>query len=222
MARNLTRVGAEERSLEEQINDPNCDIEVWWGIARANPIEAQASILYPILTLEDPARWITMEEEQARYWMRDALRRLSAPLLRLFAADCAAHVLSIWEKQGYDDPRPRQAIAVSRAHARNQAADYDLQVAHTAVSRAVHDSPYVSFRDNAFLAAYHAGEAAEAAARVTAVMLYVASDAARAAQKAVYEESKKHTQDSKKFGEAETAELTWQWRRIVEYLRGDA
>ncbi len=44
----------------------------------------------------------------------DRLETLPKPLIVTFAADCAEHVLAIFE-QGYpDDPRPREAIAAAR------------------------------------------------------------------------------------------------------------
>lgn len=36
-------------------------------------------------------------------------------LLALWAADCAEHVLPLFESQVPDDPRPRQAIEATRA-----------------------------------------------------------------------------------------------------------
>lgn len=39
---------------------------------------------------------------------------------RQFAADCAGHVLPIWEAKHPDDDRPRKAIEAARAHARGE------------------------------------------------------------------------------------------------------
>ena len=43
--------------------------------------------------------------------------------LRLWLADCAAHVLHIYEKDYPDDRRPRDAIVAGRAYARGETTD---------------------------------------------------------------------------------------------------
>ncbi len=39
------------------LQHPNCPTDLWWELAVDYPIEAQASLLYPLLTLESPERW---------------------------------------------------------------------------------------------------------------------------------------------------------------------
>jgi len=46
--------------------------------------------------------------------------RISEQDLRLFAADCAEHVLPIWEKQYPKDDRPAKAIEAARQFARGE------------------------------------------------------------------------------------------------------
>jgi len=41
---------------------PECPTETWWEIAAKHPVSATHSTLYPLLTLEDPARWASIWE----------------------------------------------------------------------------------------------------------------------------------------------------------------
>ena len=69
--------------------------------------------------------------------------------LRLFAADCAEHVLYMYEQECPGDARPRQAIEAARAYARGEI---------SAAARA-------AARDTAWAASAAASDAANAAAR---------------------------------------------------------
>ena len=75
----------------------------------------------------------------------------------LFAADCAEHVLPIFEKQYPDDKRPRKAIEAARAYARG---DIDA-AAGDAARDAAGDAAWAAAGDAAWDAA---GDAARAAA----------------------------------------------------------
>ena len=58
-----------------------------------------------------------------------ALRRTTEPcdrLARLFACDCAEHVLPIFEQKNPGDKRPRKAIEVSRRYANGEATREEL------------------------------------------------------------------------------------------------
>ena len=56
---------------------------------------------------------------------------------QLFIADCAEHVLHLFESKYPADPRPRQAIAAARAFARGEANLEDLDTATAAATAAV-------------------------------------------------------------------------------------
>ena len=56
---------------------------------------------------------------------------------QLFIADCAEHVLHLFESKYPTDPRPRQAIATARAFARGEANLEDLDTATAAATAAV-------------------------------------------------------------------------------------
>ena len=56
--------------------------------------------------------------------------------LRLFAADCAEHVLPLFEQRYPDDKRPREAIEVARRFARGEATREELAAARAAARAA--------------------------------------------------------------------------------------
>jgi hypothetical protein len=98
--------------------------------------------------------------------------------LRLFAADCADHVLPIYEKQYPKDQRPRKAIEAARAFARGeidrQAADAAADAAWAASGGAAADAAMAASDAAADMAAK---AAARAAARAAAA--WAARDAER-------------------------------------------
>lgn len=61
---------------------------------------------------------------------------------RLFAADCAEHVLALFERTRPGDDRLRRAIAVARGYARGELSHGDLRAARAAAVAAAYDSTY--------------------------------------------------------------------------------
>ena len=126
---------------------------------------------------------------------------------RLFAADCAEHVLYLYELDYPADKRPRMAIATARKYANGEATLEELDAAWAAAEdaarAAAEDAARAAARaaaeDAAWAAAWAAWDAAWAAAWAAARA--AAEDAARAAWDA-----------------ARTAELEWQALRLAEYL----
>ncbi len=55
--------------------DPECSTELWWQLAAVFPIEAIASPLYPLLTLETPEKWCALEEEHLLAWIDGAVAK---------------------------------------------------------------------------------------------------------------------------------------------------
>src|SRR3990167_1820041 len=111
--------------------------------------------------------------EQARLIRHvDAWNEQSA---RLFAADCAEHVLPFWEAR-FDDDRPRRAIAAARSRSRGEIGLAELDAARAAARSAAWAATRAATRDGAWAAAKDAAKnATRAAARAAA------RDAARAA-----------------------------------------
>ena len=71
--------------------------------------------------------------------------RLAGPVdasreLRLFAADCAEHVLPIFEKEYPGDDRPRKAIEVARRFAEGEASPEELRDARDSAADSVSES----------------------------------------------------------------------------------
>jgi hypothetical protein len=97
-------------------------------------------------------------------------------LLALWAADCAEHVLPLFERVRPADDRPRRAIELGRAWARGEAR---MTVARTAAGHA--NAAARDLRGAARHAAFAAGQAA-AVAHVAAHELGAAAYAIRAAE----------------------------------------
>ena len=91
---------------------------------------------------------------------------------RLFAADCAEHVLLIWEEKYPNDTRPHEAIAVTRAYANGKASKGELSAARDAARSAA----WSAAGDAAWYAAWSATWSAAGDAA-----WYAARDAARSA-----------------------------------------
>lgn len=123
---------------------------------------------------------------------KDVRRRL-----RLFAADCAARVLPIYERVGKSDD-PRKAIIAARRAARREINVAELAVAQTAAWAAAWAvTPLASQQSAVEIAAERAARIAAWAAELRAARI-----AAWAAELAV----------------AQTAEYQWQFDRLVAWL----
>ena len=123
---------------------------------------------------------------------------------RLFACDCAEHVLHLYEEKYPDDDRPRKAIEVSRRYADGEATSDELVAAaadaawaaraawvaaDAAAARAV-DAAAADAAARA--AAWHAARAAAWAAAAAAWAAAAAADAARAVDNAACTIIRKH------------------------------
>ena len=148
--------------------------------------------------------------------------------LRLFAADCAEHVLGIYERVCPKDDRPRKAIQAARdfanglidrnaAHAAANAAYSAAEAAYSADAayaanaqccRNAYSADYSAASYAASSAAYSAAEAADAYAAS-----YAAYDAAEAAEAAYAASYYADPADA-----ADAAEKEWQFKRLKHYL----
>lgn len=125
-------------------------------------------------------------------------------LLALWAADCAEHVLPLFEEIQPDDDRPRQAIELARAWTRGEVT---MTQARTAAGHA--NAAASDLSKAARYAAYAAGQAA-AVAHVAAHELGAAAYAIRAVQAAAID------------GRAEEAgrlECAWQRAQLPSEIR---
>ena len=144
---------------------------------------------YHLCREQDAVQWINIALYEAEYdgervdaadkiVARRArlLRRVAAwneRAMRLFACDCAEHVLDLFERRCPGEDRPRQAIAVARRYANGEATFGELQAAQ----RDAYDA--------ADAAAYDAADAAAAydAADTRADGLPAATSARKRGQK---------------------------------------
>jgi len=140
--------------------------------------------------------------------------------LRLFAADCAEHVLGIYERVYPKDDRPRKAIQTARdfanglidrdaiVNAANAYAYADARAAYAAAAYAAYAAAHAAYAAYAAAhAAYAAAHAAYAAAPAAAAYAAAHAAAAYAAAHAAYD---------RVFATA--AEKEWQFKRLKHYL----
>jgi len=148
-------------------------------------------------------------------------------LLRLYAADCAEHVLPIFEARYPADKRVRRCMELTRLYATGQATQEELEQGRrdAAAAYAYAASAAYAFyassaatyaADAAYAAATYAADAADAANAAAAnaaaadAAFYAANDAANAAADA---DAAAHA--------AYAAERQWQSERLAQYLRGE-
>jgi hypothetical protein len=149
-----------------EIDDPKC-CSRGYHLVQAYAIPEWLTDDCAIWEAEGRGRSDTDGTGKTAYAQARLLRRvyLSERDWRLFAADCAQHVLHLFEAMRPDDDRPRAAIDAARALARGQIGQDEQAAAWAAAQAAV--------REAAWAAARAAAQAAEreaewAAARTAA------------------------------------------------------
>jgi len=177
------------------IADPECEAEKWWEVAAYCPLAAQASALYPLLTLEAPGRWLEMETLCISAWIKDAVATLSTRAKMLFEIECADRIFLY---TGPDDVQLRAWLAVWSLFAAGQATAAAWK---DAKSRLVNSGAWNS----------HTNEA-NGSAKVVA---------SRAIGWSPRDKGQVDL-TSPAYQAAELAEQRWQWHRLQEYLRGEA
>ena len=125
--------------------------------------------------------------------------------LALWAADCAEHVLALFEEQHPQDHRPRQAIAAARAWARGEIRCGAARAAAVAAHTAARESNHAGARAVARATGHAAG---------TAHMTGHARHAAAYALKATAEATPPDSAVT-----AVTTEGDWQFQRLPAHLR---
>jgi len=193
------------------LHHPNCPVELWWQLAVKHPMEAESSITYELMTLENPGRWPEMEQRRRVGWLEDGCQRLSKRECMLFAADCAERVLPLFEKMIKGDKGPRSAIEKARSEARSldpllpQSYRDRMRRAHTSAYHAVEYRLSVSGAHWAAAAAYEAANANDVSVLTPVIHLAIKLGEGVTRDRA-----------------AATEETHWQWTRIKQYLRGTA
>ena len=140
-------------------------------------------------------------------WLASTLARVNPAVERRvmhWAADCAAHVLHIYERDHPTDRRPRAVIKASRDFADGKINTAALAAARAAAREAARDAAGAAAWDAAWAATWEAAwDAAGAAARAAA------RDAAR---DATWEAAR---------AAARAAEEQWQFDRLVLWLSAE-
>ena len=163
---------------------------------------------------------------QARLISRTAWDETGA---QLFAADCAEHVLHLFEKNCPGDDRPRKAIEAARVFARGKMPQEVLAAARTAAEAAgaaawaawaaaraaARDAARAAARDAARTAARAAGDAAWAARDAARAAAWAAWDAGAAARDAA---GAAGAAAGAAGAAAGAAERKWHIRRLKRYL----
>lgn len=134
-------------------------------------------------------------------------------LLAEWAAQCAEHVLPLFEQEVPDDTRPRDAIAVGRAWIRGEVRMTDAHNTAFVANAAAKGRP-----DPAKFAALAAGQAV-AVAHVAAHDLGAAAYAIRAAVAAAQADGADEAEGAEAAEAARVAERDWQRERIPAAVR---
>ena len=177
------------------VQHPNCPFETWWELAKEYPLEAMSSTLYWMLTLEDPARWEQLQRENIGNWITRTANRLFFRERELFTADCAEHVLSIYEQAHPNDTRVRDTIKSRRRYANRQ----------------LPQSEWERTRQHTQILGYCANTAAAANSAFSAAAQSVESALGSVFFAVVYS-----SDDADKY-----AEKVWQWERVQQYAKGE-
>lgn len=197
----------------EALRHPNCPVELWWELAAKHPTEAQQSLLYPLLTLEEPERWLTVEDKYVEGWVNTAIDTLSFSSGHLFAADCAEQCLSLFETVKPNDKRPREAIRMRRLFARGKVTQPQWDAAKDAAREAGSFGSlglnHPSARDAAYAAS---SNSIEKAARDAALAAAWARGQATGFDAAIHAA----------WASARIAAQRWQWSRLQYYLKQKA
>lgn len=203
---------------KEDVLDAHLSNQDWWSLAEKYPLQAIESPLYALLTLEDPLKWLRLEEGNAAAWIYEETARWQGDslLLRYYAVDCAEHVIPLWEDLYKDDLLPRQLMTKIRACLAtfyqdpwwNRGPQWQELSSYTweRIIRGLDPPEYVR---NAMKALHGAALFSE-----TTDHLWAARNVTRWAGWAA-------TRTTMRVGDGGLpSEKVWQWRRLVEYAQG--
>ena len=118
------------------------DGEVWFAEGKGNKIVSDNKVVF----------------QQARITKKTAWNERTA---RLFAADCAEHVLKIWTKKYPDDKRPAEAIQAARDFANGKIDKKQLAAARSAARSAAWSAVWSAAESTAVSTARSAARSAE-------------------------------------------------------------
>ena len=181
---------------------PNCPPALWWDLAAEYPIEAQASVAYDLMTLEEPEAWATMQLDMVIKWIDKYIEALPAETFWLFVADVIERSIGRFTKGALE--RHRSLIQTLR--------DY----VHGKASRQKRDDATGHWVD-CFSYARN---------RVREAVVHAGNTAAETVFKASKHDPDDPDPDVEATAEAameaaNDAERKWQWERLQDYLRAE-
>jgi len=155
--------------------------------------------------------------------LRTFIGHLSVANQNRFAADCAEHVLPIFEDKYPRDKRPREAIDVRRLFADGKATKEQWTFAQITAKVACHDAFSFSMSSeamNVVMACYlepkkAVTSAAEAAATAA---LHAALSAQAGTPESVWSDEEGNPSADAAYERGANDELAWQWNRLQSYL----
>jgi len=190
----------------QAILHPNCPVHIWWSWAGTHPYECSQNPAFAMFLLEEPGRWEALERRKLGTW-RDAYATrhyLSLGQLRLFAADCTEHAISLlpyFELRGPAADVLRNAVATARDYVAGTIGDHEL----------------VEVQRKAFQWSSRSGcEHAATAAGHACTLLFRTEFARYACEAAVHAAKATNSPDTNERAEAEKR---WQWNRLQDYLQ---
>ncbi len=187
--------------VTQHILDPECPVDEWWALAAVFPLEAQASVLYPLLTLEAPDRWQRLEAEHVTQWVENGLGSLSWRKQELFAADCVEHVHPIWLERWPKAMGVLNAIEARRQFARDELEDQNWTEARHQVARLVSSNDPVAVQYVVYAAAQPETKQVVAYASLAASWAWLLPNGEQGTA-----------------SENRLAAFRWQWKRLQCYL----
>jgi len=200
------------------LRHPNCPAHIWWPLAATGMYWALLSPAGPLFILEDPARWERLELDEAESHIRWHLKQMKGRAQRLFAADCAEHVLHFFTEICPANTRLQEAIAMARTYAAGRCSKQALMQASNRVYEA-------RAKVQGYLLAMRAADAVRFAAGESNIS--AAKDASEIAADVIGEHASSNAPKSN-YGqrdvmriEGKKRELRWQWHRLLDYLRGN-
>jgi transposase-like protein len=220
------------RTEPRAYTNPNLPLDVLVMAAKTHPWYVEQNPVLGLLFLEEPAVQEKMAVALAEGWRVTGLNALTPRNQRLYACDCAEHVLHFFEEKYPDDKRPRKAINVARHYANG---DQTVKKAKlSSASSSAHDGAYPASKEASraleepkspgWLAVYHAANsashaansAADSAAERAAIVVRDAAakaviSAASAASAALFSASEAASEAARE------AEGQWQEDRVRHY-----
>jgi len=203
----------------EVLAHPNCPVSVWWKLAARMPIQAMRSPLWELNLLEEPERWLQIENNRVGTWLDWQGDKLSARDKRLFAADCAAHVLPIFEREYPHDLRPREAITAARAYAMDRCTAAEMQAASEAAGQSLTSATKLHVWE-VVATVMHASRLAQS--RPAGSTIDIKKETELQAVLITARKAAANVPGREKTDPTMIEEKLWQWRRLAEYLLGKA